>query len=361
MSRHVVAVRPAPSRRTATAVAVLGALAVTACGSKTPVALSAKHSPTPAVHTPTAVPTPTPTPAPTPTPTPPPPVPGATYTAPAIVQVENLNDARPQSGLQSADVVYEYSAEGGISRFSVVYFSTPKGQVGPIRSARLISPPLVSIYGGTLVYSGSSNYVSNRMNSEHTARFDETSAGHDMFRVGTRYVPHNLYTDGGRVDDMVHRSNQRPVTYQLWGRAITAVGQAPVGGFTVPVSPGERPSYTWRADLGGWTRAEPDTGTFIDANTGQPVVAATVVVMQVPARLNPDDIENGCCTAGWEYTMTGSGPDQVFTNGAEVDGTWTQGPTGPPQFTLPSGAGAPIAPGLVWIAVVPTGQRATAR
>jgi hypothetical protein len=357
MSRHVVAARPAPSRRAATAAAVLGALAITACGS-TPVALSAKHSPAPA-HTPTAAPTATPTPVPTPTP-PPPPVPGATYTAPALVQVENLNDARPESGLQSADVIYEYSAEGGIGRFTVVYFSTPKGQVGPVRSARLISPPLVQIWGGTLIFSGSSMYVHNRLVSLHIPRFDETDAGRDMFRLGSRPAPHNLYTDGGRVDDMIRRSARPAVTYQLWSRTTTFPGGAAVAGFTVPVSPSERPAYSWRPDLGGWLRTEPDTGTFIDANTAKPVIAGTVVVMQVPARINPADIENGCCTAGWEYTMTGSGPAQFFANGAEYDGTWTQGASGPPQFTLGSGAPAPVASGLVWIAVVPTGQRAAA-
>src|SRR5579864_153267 len=142
--------RPALSRRAATASAVLGALAITACGS-TPVSLSAKHSPTPAKS---AAPAATSAPTAPPAPPPPPPVAGATYAAPALVQIENLNDARPESGLSSANIVYEYSAEGGIGRFTVVYFSTPKGAVGPVRSARLISPVLVQLYGGTLVYSG---------------------------------------------------------------------------------------------------------------------------------------------------------------------------------------------------------------
>ena len=357
MSRHVVAVRPAPSRRAVAAAAVLGALAVAACGSSQPVSLAGKKSPSPKAST--KSPTPAPTPVPTPTPVPLA-VAGATYTAPAIVQVENLNDARPQSGLQSANVIYEYSAEGGISRFSVIYFSTPQGQVGPVRSARLISPVLVNIWGGSLIFSGSSMYVNGRLVGEHIPRFDETDAGRDMFRIGSRSAPHNLYTDGGRVDDMVRRSNRPAVTYQLWKRATTGPGGAPVSGFTVPVSPSERPNYAWNAALNGWTRTEPDTGTFIDANTAKPLVAGTVVVMQVPARINPADIENGCCTAGWEYTLNGSGPMQVFTNGAEYDGTWNQGPTGPPAFTLPGGAAAPVASGLVMIEVVPTGQRAAA-
>jgi hypothetical protein len=115
---------------------LVSAAAVAACGSNQPVKLAAS-SPKP---TPTKTATPTPTPPPTPTPTPKPPiVDGATYASPALVQIENLNAARPESGLQSANVVYEYSAEGGIGRFTAVYFAAPQGQVGPVRSARLVA------------------------------------------------------------------------------------------------------------------------------------------------------------------------------------------------------------------------------
>ena len=354
MSRPRPTLRSARSRRAATASAVLGALAITACGS-TPVSLSAKHSPTPAK---TATPAATAAPTPPPTPTPAPPVAGATYAAPALVQIENLNDARPESGLSSANVVYEYSAEGGIGRFTVIYFSTPKGAVGPVRSARLISPVLVQQYGGTLVYSGSSAYVFHRLNDNHTPRFDETSAGRDMFRISSRSAPHNLYTDGGRIDDMVRRSARPAVSYTLWSRATTAPGGRPATSFVVSVSPSERPAYSWAANLNGYVRTEPDTGAFIDADTNNLVVAPTVVVMQVPARINPADIENGCCTAGWEYTLGGSGPAEVFTGGTEWDAQWSQGASGAPQFTLAGGGAAPIAPGLVWICVVPAGQSA---
>jgi hypothetical protein len=324
---------------------MLSLAVIAACGGNHAVQQKGKQSP---VSTPAPSPAPTPqTPAPTI-------VAGATYTAPALVQIENLNAARPQSGLASANVVYEYSAEGGIGRFTVVYFSTPQGRVGPLRSARLVSPVLVQQYGGMLVYSGSSTYVSHAMIADGTPRFDETSAGRDMFRISSRFAPHNLYSDGGRITDLVRRSGRPAVKYTLWARGGAATGGIPVASFAVPISPSEHPSYQWHPELGGWTRTEPDTGVFIDANTGKPVVAPTVVVMHVPAHLNPKDIENGCCTAGWEYTLSGSGGAQVFTGGAQYNATWTQPSAGgPPQFALAGGAPAPIAAGLVWICLVP--------
>jgi len=356
MSRNRIRLLNRP-RLLASLAATVGVTTVAACGSNQPVKLAASASPSAAAKSPTAAPTATP-PPPTPKPTI---VAGATYTSPAIIQVENLNAARPQSGLSSADVVYEYSAEGGISRFSAIYYHQPAGQVGPVRSARLISPVLIREYGGVLIYSGSSGYVFSRMQTWATPRFEETSAGGDMFRISSRYAPHNLYTDGGRVDDLVRRAARPAVSYSLWARSASAAGGTPVAGFTVPVSPSERPVWTWNAAAGGWQRSEPDTGVFTDADTGKPEVAPTVIVMQVPANLNKDDIEDGCCTPGWEYFLTGSGPAQFFVNGTGYTGTWTGTEYAPPQFTLAGGAPAPIAAGAVWIEVVPTGNAAATR
>jgi hypothetical protein len=353
MSHCRFSIRRRRARVVATVWSTFSVAAIAACGSP-PIHIAGTPSPT-------ATTTPTPTLPPTPPPTPVPTiVAGATYTSPVLVQIENLNAARPESGLASANVVYEYSAEAGIGRFTVVYFSAPQGQVGPVRSARLVSPVLMQQYGGVLVYSGSSIYVNKELNAEHTPRFDETSAGRDMFRISSRYAPHNLYTDSGRVTDMMHRGARPAVRYTLWPRGGTAAGGVPLFGFVVPVSPSERPVYTWHPELGGYIRTEPDTGVFVDGNNGRPVVAPTVVVMQVPARINPKDIESGCCTAGWEYTLSGNGAAQVFTGGAVYGATWTQPAAGgPPQFTVAGGAPAPIANGLVWICLVPTGQHAT--
>src|SRR2546427_10186744 len=75
----------------------------------------------------------------TPTPTP-------SRLGPAMVQIENSILARPQAGLQQADLVYEYLAEGGITRMRVIYFKPPGNhRIEPVRSARpvtiLLRPP----------------------------------------------------------------------------------------------------------------------------------------------------------------------------------------------------------------------------
>ncbi len=83
--------------------------------------------------------------------------------APVIIQVENLNGARPQSGVSDAELGDENETEGGISRFSPFFFHPPPSQVGPVRSARLVTIKLDKTYNGTLMYSGASQYVNQQL------------------------------------------------------------------------------------------------------------------------------------------------------------------------------------------------------
>lgn len=84
---------------------------------------------------------------------------GAMYTAaeqkvwnarrPLYVMIENMPDSRPQSGLGSADVIYEAVAEGGVSRFGAIYLCGVAAKdviVGPVRSARTTFVNLASEY-----------------------------------------------------------------------------------------------------------------------------------------------------------------------------------------------------------------------
>lgn len=282
------------------------------------------------------------------------------HPAPVLVQVENLSAARPQSGLQSAAIVYEYVTEGGISRFSAIYSNSPSGRVGPIRSARLVTIALAKIYGAVVVFSGGSSYIKGQIQSAGIPNADENSAGGDLFRDSSRFPPHNLYSDGSHLAGIASRANAAAVSWSLWQRTAVAsvTGGKPVTRVTVPVSDAETPAFAYDSAAGGWKRTEPDTGPFIDANTGSPLVTSTLIVQQVTITPSSAVVDvNG--QTGVQHDVTGSGQAQVFTAGREFDATWTQGATGPPTFAGSDGHAIPIAPGLVWICLVPKGSPAT--
>ena len=277
--------------------------------------------------------------------------------APLIVQVENSPASRPQSGLDSAAIVYEYVAEGGVGRFSAMFVTPPPVRVGPVRSARLVTIVLLKLYAGVLAYSGGSHFIEGQLSASGRPHFNETAAGGDLFRIDSRSAPHNLYSDGAHLADLLNRSRAAPIGYSYFSPLAASDAGNAAAAFSVPISAQEVPRWTWSAPLHGWTRAEPDTGALVDANSGAPVVATTVVVQQVPIAISPDVIDvNG--VHGVIHTITGGGRAQVFVGGREYDASWSQPAAGPPAFTLANGQPAPMAPGLVWVELVATGTPA---
>src|SRR5207248_1365755 len=140
--------------------------------------------------------------------------PTPTRPAPAMLQVENSPDAHPHSGLQNADEVFEYLTEGGITRFTVVFFDLKGSQkVGPDCSARLVALRLVQSYHGVLFYSGASDYVQGKIWDSKIPNYTDSSDGGRYFaRDSSRVAPHNLFTTPDQLAQGVQKSGAR-ITY----------------------------------------------------------------------------------------------------------------------------------------------------
>jgi Protein of unknown function (DUF3048) N-terminal domain/Protein of unknown function (DUF3048) C-terminal domain len=333
------------SRSRITTLLAVAAVAVAACGT--------------AAKPPVRTPTPSPSPAATATPTATPATPAPSMAAPLLVQIENLSAARPQSGLSQADIVYEYQTEGGISRFTAIFFHLPSGSLGPVRSARLVTIKLLRAYEGTLLFSGASQYVARLLDTSGLRHYNETTSAGTLFRIGSRVAPHNLYTNGAHLAAFEQRLGQHLVGYQLWDRTPLSTlppGGVPAARFQVPISQSERPIFTYDPATGSYTRTEPDTGQLNDADGNVAWRPTNVVILQMPISIGPE-VEDVSGTHGLDFGLVGGGAGQLAVGGQVYSLTYTQGPTsGPPQLTLANGQPAPIAPGQVLIELVGSGQ-----
>src|SRR2546423_3043344 len=132
-------------------------------------------------------------------PTAPTPTPGRP--GPAMVQIENSILARPLAGLQQANIVYEYLAEGGITRMTAIYFSPSGSQrIEPVRSARPVTIRLWHSYHGVLFFSGANTKVLQVIQAQQIPALTEGGDGAAYFsRDPSPRAPHNLYTDGDRL------------------------------------------------------------------------------------------------------------------------------------------------------------------
>src|SRR5215471_15616771 len=283
--------------------------------------------------------------APTPSPTP------SARPAPALVQVENAPGSRPQSGLQRADLVFEYLTEGGISRFTAVYWH-PSGavRIGPVRSARLVTLRLVSAYGGILFYSGASDHVQAQISSEQVPAIGESSAGGQYFaRDRSRPAPHNLFTSADQLR-MALEAQQVKVGYPL-----PAAGEPPGGGDKVvhlsfPQTTSHDVSYTYDPASRTYAYAD-ENGPLVDAGEGGRQIAVTNVVLVRVAHHGAGYTEDVLGAEGIDYDLAGTGSADVYARGEHLSARWSLG-QGPLALAGVDGRPLPLPAGLTWIHLV---------
>ncbi len=119
---------------------------------------------------------------------------------PLVVMVENSPAARPQTGLDQADIVYEVLAEGDITRFVAVYHSQTVAEIGPVRSIRPYFVELGIGVDGILIHAGWSQEAMNVMVKNKANHLDQVYGDDAYFyRDKTRKMPHNVYTSSERL------------------------------------------------------------------------------------------------------------------------------------------------------------------
>ena len=272
------------------------------------------------------------------------------------VKIENSPSARPQSGLQAADVVYETVTEGGITRFNALFHSTSPDPIGPVRSARLSDITIVPQYGALFAFSGGSETVDaavRRAGLENLSQDAGVSAPY--YRSSERAAPHNLYM---HIDEMRAEAAGRgmPTTAEPKPLAFdrgsgSASGGQPVAEIDIPFSTANRVVWTYDSTLNAFLRAN-NGSTHTDALTGEQISARNVVVLW--ARYIPQGSRDKAGSTTYDVELAGSGRVSVFRDGLRYDGTWEATEAAPPVFKAADGTQIKLAPGNTWFQVVST-------
>ena len=269
--------------------------------------------------------------------------------APALVQVENLPAVRPQTGLQSADLVFEYLTEGGITRLTAVYFDlSGSGRIEPVRSARPISIVLVRAYGGVLFFSGASNQLLSQIQAENLAALSESSDGGRYFtRDPGRSPPQNLTTTTEQLRQGVETSTLYR-RYALRDGRPSGAGEA-LTRFSFRQTPSHSVAYAY-STANAYTYTT-DTGPMADAATGQPLRIVNVVLVRVAHHDAGFTDVNGAPAV--VFDLQGTGPADIYTGGQHFSATWDlTSPTQPLRFVGPDGQPMLLPHGLTWIHLV---------
>jgi hypothetical protein len=268
------------------------------------------------------------------------------------IMIENQADARPQTGLPHADIVYEALAEGGITRFIAVYLSDDSPVVGPVRSLRHYFAFMAADYGADVVHIGASPEGFAWRDAMNMGHLDESAGDPGVWRIRSRPPPHNAYTDTaadrGYLQDRGRQRNRR------WG-PLRFSSNAPVGEeaaehITLGFWPWPyRVAYQWAADSQRYLRFM-DGSPHRDAATGEQIAPATVVVQYALVEAIPNDPKLRLDV----NLVGGSGQLVVFSNGTRREGTWSKVAARTSSSWLDArGDPLVIPPGPVWVEVVP--------
>lgn len=284
--------------------------------------------------------------APAPAPRPAPAV--AAVGAPLVVKIDNVPAARPQTGLEAADVVYAEQVEGGLSRLMAVYATRLPTAVGPVRSARESDLELLRQFGRpTLAFSGAQHKLLPLIARASLRAETPDKAPAAYYRGAGRAAPHNLYLRPARL--LSRTPGRAALTTGFSYGPAPASGGTPTASRTVRY-PAARFTFTWSARRGRWLVTTDGTPAVTTGRT--PLAPATVVVQYVRMHSSRYHDKLGNRTP---YTETvGAGQAEVLRDGRSFAASWNRPvATGGTTFTAPDGTPLNFATGQVWVVFAP--------
>lgn len=269
---------------------------------------------------------------------------------------------RPQSGLNDADLVFEHTTEGAITRFTAIFYGETPPRVGPVRSARLIDLELPAMYDAALAFSGSSAGVAQRLQASDFAQRLVYGSEPGFYRTGeNKPFEHTLYATPEQLwQTLETKGLNRPPTFTK----INAFSSTPPEGGT----PANKLSIDYQSTFVEW-RWDPEIGRYrrwsdgephLDGNTLEQVTAANVIVLAPYHVFDPTiceqiAAEGTCASLSVQIQLWGSGSGSVFRDGQRYDVTWhREGRNDSLTFTDSAGNPFPLQIGNSWVQLVPT-------
>jgi len=264
-----------------------------------------------------------------------------------VVKIDNHPSARPQVGINQADIIFEENVES-LTRFAAVFHSQTPSLVGPIRSGRFQDIDLVgSLNRPLFVWSGGNDKVTANIKRSDLINLSYTEAQKSgaYDRDDSRPAPHNLFAEAPKLWEFAATLDVEgagPPPAQFIYRSTSdanASTSTEVAGAKITMD-GVKVYWEWKSEFGEFTRFQ--NGKELKDSDGTPVSVSNVVVLEV--------IYSRAYSPAAK--TTGGGKAYVFTNGVVYEGTWDR-PTRLDPFSLLDSSGAPLklTPGQTFVMV----------
>ncbi|MDB5169850.1 MAG: hypothetical protein JWN82_246 [Candidatus Saccharibacteria bacterium] len=273
------------------------------------------------------------------------------------VMIENSQEARPQSGLSEAGVVFEAIAEGGITRFLALFQDQQPTNIGPVRSARPYYVQWSEGFRAAYVHVGGSPAALQNIKDWNVQDINQFYNAGPFHRVSSRPSPHNMYSN---VVDLANVATQKGYKSEFTGfarKAAKAVTPPTASLIDLNISSSlYNVHYAYDAASNSYIRSE-GGAEQIDNNTGKHLTPNVVIAMVVPVAAGAKTAQGGSYS---DYNPLGSGVAYVFQDGVATAGSWHKATnTAQITFTDASGAALKLNPGQTWISAVTAPSKVT--
>ncbi len=272
---------------------------------------------------------------------------------PAVaVKVDNYPAARPQSGLDQADIVFEEPVESLITRLVAVFQCQSSSFVGPVRSARAVDVQILSQLSHPLfVHAGGINPVIALLQAAPIT--DDNLFTHSGLTINNpqRVAPYATYTSTSAVWALNSSDTTPPAPIFTYATSVPA-GGTPISSINIPFSSTSNVTWTWNASSGEWMLSY--SGVPATVAGGGQIAFPNIVVQRVVISYGPW-LENDEGGLEVQSQMIGSGSLEVLRNGQMISGTWQRASeTSPTSLVAANGTTIPLTPGPTWVEIVPT-------
>ncbi|HSH31960.1 MAG TPA: DUF3048 domain-containing protein, partial [Candidatus Saccharimonadales bacterium] len=279
----------------------------------------------------------------------------------SAVIIENHPNARPQSGLGQAGVVYEALAEGGITRFLALFLETRPGTLGPVRSVRTYFVDWALEFDAPVAHVGGNADALDLVAPLGLKSLTQFAHASSYYRARDRFAPHNAYTSSDLLDQLLASLGfNKPATFKPSPRKPAS----PPAAGAAPTAPTIGINYSYRGFAVEY-RYDQATNSYnrfmagaphIDRNTNTQIQVKNIVVQYMPTRYGVTRIGESTVIMG----TPGSGQAIVFRDGGAVTGTWSKGSHRDRTILKDStGAEIPLNAGNTWYSIVPVGKMVT--
>lgn len=274
-------------------------------------------------------------------------VPIGTNNRPVVsIQIENSPDARPQSGLNQAGVVFEAVAEGGITRFNASFLDSLPDYIGPIRSVRPYYVDFVAPFDPVFVHAGGSADGLAQLRNVGLKDLDHGANGSAFQRVSDRYAPHNLYSSMAKLDAASSSRGYTSSNTVGFARNTKANPGQPITAKSIDFN---MSGFLYNAHFD----YDPASNSYLRSQAGKPhtdLRSGAQLAPKVVVGIVTDYSQRGIYSV---YRMTGSGKVVIFQDGIVTEGTWTKnGAKEQYKFTDAAGKELKLNPGQTWVTML---------